>query len=229
MLKLMKLEWKKNNIMKYIRNAVIVTAVLLPFILLTAGELEGDETVFDYGKGMINAGIDLFANMSFMVFTGVMLSAFVISAYENKTMGLMFSYPIRRRRILASKMLAVWIFNFTAMVLCKLVLYGAVVLTKGYTHISAESICFGSTGFYLQILLSSAVMVSVSFLSLPIGLAAGSSKAAIVAAVVIVCLTQGQIGDYTLANHMGFYMVLLALSAAAVFFTLYGVEKRDVA
>ena len=32
MMKLIRLEWKKNDILKYIRNAVITTAALLVFI-----------------------------------------------------------------------------------------------------------------------------------------------------------------------------------------------------
>ena len=36
MLKLIKLEWKKNNIGKYIRNAVIVTLLLCLFIFALA-------------------------------------------------------------------------------------------------------------------------------------------------------------------------------------------------
>ena len=228
MLKLIKLEWKKNNVGKYVRNALITVAVLVPFILAMAGELEGAQTVESYGSGMINASIDLFANMCFMVFTGAMLSAFIVGAYENRTMGLMFSYPIRRWKILVSKMLAVWIFNFAAVIVCKLVLYGAVVLTKSYTHVTADSIRLTDPFFYVQMLVGSAVMVSVSFLALPVGLMARSSKAAVIASVVVVCFTQGQIGHYTLVNNIGFHALLLALWAVAVFLTLRGVETRDV-
>ena len=184
MLKLIKLEWKKNNVGKYVRNALITVAVLVPFILAMAGELEGAQTVE--------------------------------------------SYPIKRQRILAAQMLAVWIFNFAAVIVCKLVLYGAVVLTKSYTHVTADSIRLTDPFFYVQMLVGSAVMVSVSFLALPVGLMARSSKAAVIASVVVVCFTQGQIGQYTLVNNIGFHALLLALWAVAVFLTLRGVETRDV-
>ena len=54
--------------------------------------------------------------MAFLIFTGVMLSAYIVNAYKNKTMNLMFLYPIKRQKILISQMLAVWIFNFVALV-----------------------------------------------------------------------------------------------------------------
>ena len=48
MMKLIRLERKKNNILKSIRNAAITTAVLLVFMLMTARELETQETVEKY-------------------------------------------------------------------------------------------------------------------------------------------------------------------------------------
>lgn len=117
MIKLIKLEWKKNQIGKYIRNAVILTALLCLFIFAMdfLGIANDPETgVPDTAPGMnnISSTIELFSSMAFLVFTGVMLSSFIVSAYKNKTMNLMFSYPVKRQKILVSQMLAVWIFNF---------------------------------------------------------------------------------------------------------------------
>ncbi|MDE7476406.1 MAG: ABC transporter permease, partial [Lachnospiraceae bacterium] len=119
MIKLIKLEWKKNNIWKYVRNAMITTVILMLFIVAMAGELEASDTVQLYGKSMLSTAADLFVHMAYIVFTGIMLAAFIVGAYEKKTINLMFSYPIKRKKILLSKMAAVWIFNFTAMVISK--------------------------------------------------------------------------------------------------------------
>ena len=102
MLKLIKLEWKKNNIGKYVRNAVILAAVLCLFMFALAylGIANDPDTgVPDAapGNNTISSPIELFTSMSFLVFTSVMLSSFIVSAYKNKTMNLMFSYPIKRQ------------------------------------------------------------------------------------------------------------------------------------
>ena len=99
MLKLIKLEWKKNNIGKYIRNAVILAIILCTFLFALAylGIANDPDTgVPDaaLGNEMISSSIELFTGMSFLVFTGVMLASFIVTAYKNKTMNLMFSYPI---------------------------------------------------------------------------------------------------------------------------------------
>ena len=63
MLNLIRLEWKKNNIGKYIRNAAIMTFVLLFFILLMAGELDADTSMEAYNGSVVNTTVDLFTHM----------------------------------------------------------------------------------------------------------------------------------------------------------------------
>lgn len=228
MIKLIKLEWQTHNIGKYIRNAAITTSVLLIFVMAMAGEFNADETVALYGKSMLNASVELFTHMSYIIFTGTMLSSFIVTAYENRTITLMFSYPIKRQRILLSKILAVWIFNYAALVLSKFLLYAVLLLTKSHTHITAESIRLNDAAFYIEIFLSSAAMVSISCLALPIGLKMKSSRAVIITSVLITCLTQGNIGALTLTNNVPFYAALLLLSFMAIFLSIHRAEVKDV-
>lgn len=227
MLKLIRMEWKTNRIGKYIRNAVILTASLLAFSMLVGAELDRDVPPI-YGKSMLIAGVDLFSHMGYIIFTGVMLAVFITGAYENRTINLLFSYPIKRRKILAAKLLAVWIFNYAAMVLSKLAIYAGLFLTSPYTGISVGDIRLGEASFYLNILISSAVMVSISFVALLIGTWMHSSKSVIVASVILTFFTQGNIGEFTLIGSIPFYIVLMLLSVAAVVLLLADVEKRDV-
>ncbi len=228
MLKLIRLEWKKNNIIKYVRNVFIMVFVLLSLILATAGELASKEVGTAYGKSMLKAGVEMFTNMSFIVFTSTMLASFIVGAYKNKTMNLMFSYPINRKKILLSQMLAVWIFNFTALVLTKILFYAVLATVRGFADMAASGIVLNSGMFYAEIFVNSGVMVSVSFIALLAGLKMKSSKAAIIAGVIIVILTQGNIGQYTLADNVPFLMILMFLSAVSVFLSLYRLETRDV-
>ena len=228
MLKLIKLERKKNNIFKYIRNAVITTAIIIFFIVIMAGELETGDTVQIYGKSMLTTATELFVHMAYIVFTGVMLAVFIVGAYEKKTMNLMFSYPINRKRILLSEMAAVWIFNYIAMVVSKLLIYVVLILTRSFTGISMTGISFGELSFWLNVLLSSAAMVSVSYISLPIGLKMKSSKATIVSSVVIVCFTQGNIGSATLVNNIPFFVVLFVIAIVSVYLSICNVETKDL-
>ena len=241
MLKLIRLEWKKNNVRKSVLAAVIMTVILCFLIVCTSGELISTATVKMYdsstgsgvgtntvsvgetelnGENIFEATVQIFTHMSYIIFTGVMIAGYIVGAYEKKTMNLMFSYPINRKKIILSKILAVWIFNAAALIVSKIVI--------PVVKIPAEQIPAVSTAFWLKLFLSSAAMVSIAFIALPVGLMFRSSKAAIVAAVIIVCFSQGNIGAYTLADSVPFYMILFALAAVSVILSVCPVERKDV-
>lgn len=234
MLKLIKLEWKKNNIGKYVRNAIILAGLLGLFIFALAflGIANDPDTgVPDAAPGndIISAPIELFTSMSFLVFTSVMLSSFIVSAYKNKTMNLMFSYPIKRQKILASQMLAVWIFNFAALTLTKIMIYGCVFIGSKFM-VSAFPLDFNMAdfSFYVQIVLKSVVIVTMSFIALFIGLAMKSSKATIIASFLLIFLTQANIGDFTMANNRIFPIVLTLISFVFAVLSVYNAENKDL-
>ena len=228
MLKLIKLEWKKNNIGKYVRNAVILAGLLCLFIFALAylGIANDPDTgVPDAAPGneMISSSIELFTSMSFLIFT------FIVTAYKNRTMNLMFSYPIRRQKILVSQMLAVWIFNFIALVVTKVLIYGC-VLAGSHFMTSAFPLDFNmaSLSFYVQLILKSVVIVSMSFIALFIGLAMKSSKATIISSFLLIFLTQANIGDFTMKNNLIFPMILTFVSLIFAVLSVYNVETKDL-
>lgn len=234
MLKLIKLEWKKNNIGRYMRNAVILAAVLCLFMFALAylGIANDPDTGIPDaapGNNTMSAPIELFTNMSFSIFTGVMLASFIVSAYKNKTMNLMFSYPIKRQKILVSQMLAVWIINFVALVFTKLLLYGCILLGSHFM-VSSFPLDFNmaSLGFYIQLLIKSVVIVTMSFIALFIGMAMKSSKATIISSFLLILLTQGSIGDLTMANNAVFQVILTLISLVFAFLSISGAETKDL-
>ena len=234
LLKLVKLEYRKNNISKYVRNAVILAFLLTVFILALAflgiandpdtGKLDAAP-----GNNVLSAPVELFTSMAFLIFTSVMLSSFIVSAYKNKTMNLMFTYPIKRQKILASQMLAVWIFNFAALTLTYLVIYLCAAVGAHFRETSfLLDYNIVSVTFYVQLLVKSAVIVSMSFIALFIGLAMKSSKAAIVTSFLLIFLTQANVGDYTMADSTVLPAVLIVVSLGFAFLSVCSAEKKDL-
>ncbi len=234
MLKLIKLEWKKNNIGKYAGNAVILAAVLCLFMFALAylGIANDPDTGIPDaapGNNTISSPIELFTSMSFLVFTSVMLSSFIVSAYKNKTMNLMFSYPIKRQKILISQMLAVWIFNFAALVLTKLLLYGCILLGSRFMVPSFPlDFNMAGMGFYIQLLVKSAVIITISFIALFIGMAMKSSKATIISSFLLIILTQANVGGLTMADNTVFPVILTIISLVFAFLSICGAETKDL-
>ena len=167
--------------------------------------------------------------MAFLIYTSVMLASFIVSAYKNKTMNLMFSYPIKRQKILASQMIAVWTFNFVALILTKLAIYMCVFFGAKFMQSSfAVDFSIGSLSFYIQLILKSVVIVSMSFIALFVGMALKSSKATIVTSFLLIFLTQANIGDFTMAGNAVFPIILTAISLLFAALSIINVESKDL-
>lgn len=234
MFKLIQLEWKKNHISKYIRNAIILAVILCIFFFAQAflGIARDSETgVPDWAEGydVLSLQIELVTNTSFLIFTSVMLATFIVTAYKNKTMNLMFSYPIKRQKIIVSQMLAVWIFNVAALITTKLLIY-SVILFFSKSMRSDFGIDFNllSLSFYIQIILKSIVTVTISYISLYVGLFMKSSKATIVTSFLLILLTQATIGNFTLADNAVFPGILMLISISFAYLSVRHVEEKDL-
>ena len=233
MLKLIKLEWKKNNIGMCIKGAIIMAFLLGLFVFALAfwGIANDPDGTLDaaQGKDVISAPVELFTSMAFLIYTSVMLASFIVSAYKNKTMNLMFTYPIKRQKILASQMIAVWSFNFIALILTKLAIYLCVFMGSKFLQSSfVIDFSIGSLSFYVQLILKSVVIISMSFIALFVGMALKSSKATIITSFLLIFLTQANVGDFTMANNAVFPVILTIISFGFVVLSIYNVESKDL-
>ena len=126
-------------------------------------------------------------------------------------------------------MIAVWLFNFFALTLTKLLIYSCIFLSSKRMQ-SSFLIDFdmGSLSFYLQLLMKSVVIVSMSFIALFIGMMLQSSKATIVSSFLLIFLTQANIGDFSLAGNWAVPLVLIAASFGFAALSICHAETRDL-
>lgn len=86
----------------------------------------------------------------------------------------------------------------------------------------------GSLSVYIQLLLKSFVIVSMSFIALFIGMKMKSSKAAIIASFILIFLTQANIGDFSLAGNMVFPVILTVVSFLFAVLSVLNAETKDL-
>lgn len=229
MLKLIRLEWKKHTVWKYIRNAAITTASIVAILLLMSSDATTGELALGTGKSVIHAVTELYFNMAFLVFTGAMLASFIVSEYENKLINLMFSYPIKRKKVLLAKVLSVCIFNFLALVLSKAIAYAALLLANFEAAESIDILSFTALG---SSLLSGIFSVCGGCIVLLIGMKMKSARATLIAAfvlmLVVMGITQGNVLPYTSINGIIGYVIQIAGAWIAVFWAIRGAETEDV-
>lgn len=217
MMKLIKLEWMKNNTGKYILKVALLTVVISIFMLSLAflGIANDPDGTLDAAPGAegISMAVELFANMAYLLLTSSMFGSFIIDSYKNRTMELMYTYPIRRQKILAAQVLAVWLFCFTALVVTKLLVYAAVAAGAGFLRSSfVIDVHLGSLPFWLNLVMRSFVTVSLGFICLFTGLAMKSSRVALITAFLLFFITQGNVGDFSMAGNRVFLLALTVVS-----------------
>lgn len=228
MAEMIKLEWKKNNIKKYMRNAAVMSGAIIVLLFAAIGQMRTGGKIDLRNEHVFCVSVELFTNMSYIIFASVMMASFIISEYNNKTIFIMFSYPIKRKKILLAQMLSVWTFNVAALIITKLLAYVVFSFVNRFIDVDMRGISFSRFSFYFQIIVSSIMMISICFIALLIGVKMKSSKATIVSSVILVCLTQGNIGAYTLVDNFAFYIILFIISIISVFLTIYNIDKVDL-
>lgn len=234
MLKLISLEYRKNNITKYIRNALIlsgiITVFLFGFVYLGIAN-DRDTGVPDVAAGGtgVMATVELITGIAYMIFATVMHSSFIISSYKNHTMNLMFSYPIKRKQILISQMAAVWIFSFIALLVTKLFVCILIYVCGNFMSPSFTiDYSLFSLNFYLILILKSVMTISISLIALFIGLLFKSSKAAIVSSFLLIILMQGNVGGVTMANSVVLPILLTIISFLFAYLSTQRIETKDI-
>ena len=233
--KLIKLEWEKYEIGKYIRNAAILIVLLVIFnYAMTFLGIANDPDTGVPDMAISNMGVstnvELLTDITFLIFAAAMHATFIIGAYKNKTMNLMFLYPLNRKKIMAAKMLAVCIFCFAGIVIAKMACYG--VSNLGFMMGQKASFPMDynmlSVSFYIQLLIRSAATISISLLALLIGMIAKSSKVTVISSFLLIILMQGNVGGATLKDNLAVPIVLMAISVLAAILIVQRVEKKDV-
>ncbi len=92
----------------------------------------------------------------------------------------------------------------------------------------AVDFSIGSLSFYIQLILKSVVIVSMSFIALFVGMALKSSKATIVTSFLLIFFTQANIGDFTMAGNAVFPIILTAISLLFAALSIVNVESKDL-
>lgn len=114
MLKLLRLEWKKNRMAGYFKGLIICIIGIFVAVTLMAMGPEGDKVFLNYTDFMSLTNILI--RIVFIIFSSVILSRLVIDEYKNKTIQLLFSYPLKRKKIIVSKLLLVFSFCFMSII-----------------------------------------------------------------------------------------------------------------
>ncbi len=122
MLNLIKLEIKKFKLKDTIKGVIIANIILLSImcIMLWQTKIGSEIPVKDFGELLLMS--DTLIRATFIIYASTILSKLVIEEFKNKTINLMFTYPISRRKILVAKLFTVSAFTFLCIIFSNIVI-----------------------------------------------------------------------------------------------------------
>lgn len=228
MLKLIRLELRKNKISLFKGSLIAVLAIILFMLLVVFTEIDDAGDFATYAD--VFDGVHIFVKVVFMVFGSVLISKLVIDEYKNNTIDLLFMYPIPRKKLMAAKLLIVSLFMLVTIFVSNVVVGAAMALFNHYfvEAISGE-LTAGLIGEQLTMSASDAVYsAGIGLIPLFFGMRKKSVPVTIVSGVLIAGVLSSNFGSFRLGNQVGVSLFLGLAGVAIAYLSIRKIETQDV-
>ena len=150
-----------------------------------------------------------------IVWESVLISVFVIEEYRNKTIGLLFTYPVSRTKLIMAKLFLIFGISFLFHVLSNIFQYASIFLAaKCFDFVTF------SVGNILVQIVTTISAVLLGLLPLYVGMIKKSTIATVVSSIVIVAIA---------SNSQGSSAGLLSIPVAAIIFGIVGIIFSAIA
>jgi len=229
MLNLIRLELKKMKIGWYFKSAVWINlAITALTVAIGVVEDQGKAGPFPTLNEVFIV-IGALVRGSFIVMAAVLMGKFVIEEYKNKTIFVLFTYPISRKKLIAAKLLLICGLTFAAIVVSNLLTVSLFfVMNSFYTIVPGELTEELIMQNLASILTFALAATGTSLLPLYFGMRKQSVSAAIVSSVVIVMLISAHNPVFSVASIVYFPLALAAVGVLFAVWSIRNIEKVDV-
>ena len=221
-LNLIKLEYKKAKISVKsvaITNLILVT-LLMSIVYISKGT---DElSIYDYNTMFECDGVMVRAVC--LVFTAVIISRVMISEYTTKTINIMFMYPIKRMKIMVSKVFLILSFSFLSMFLSTIFVNICMYTINKFIYIFDERLTLEiiSKGL-IDNFIFSLIFSFISLIPMFVGMKKKSTVATIVTSVIVLSiLGNGVQESIIITTAMG------VIGIIASYLSIRNVENADL-
>ena len=229
MIKLINLEIRKFKLMNYGKGVLGANLGFILFISIVyfLNKVE-EEIPFDNFE-MATTIIGAVVSATFIIFASVILAKLVIDEYKNKSIDLMFTYPISRKKIMTAKLIIVIVFTFTTVLFSTLFLQGLVYIMDVTFDILPGDLTIQDfiqsvwKSFFIAL-----AAAGLSLIPLLFGMLRKSSSATIVSSIFLVTLTSSVSNNFTFFSVMTVSFLLALLGIIIGWLSIRNVEQTDL-
>ncbi|EON71258.1 ABC transporter permease [Lysinibacillus sphaericus] len=233
MLKLMRLEWNKNCLSSYFKGLAMCTIGIFAAVALMALGSKGEaEQMFpDYAEFMSLTNILI--RIVFIIFSSVILSRLVIDEYKGNTIQTLFTYPVKRKKIIQAKLSIVFGFCFLSIISATLIINLFIYLLNPMMGLFETPVEIHEMVAAVPSIFISAFMIAgVSLIPLYFGMRKKSTATTITSAVFIGFLINATVSNggspTSLFQFIAVPIVFCLLGLIIGFLSYHKVDKIDV-
>lgn len=230
MLNLIKLEIKKFKLKDIIKGVSIANIIVISILTIILFGAKNEQDIPFKNLGEFLSLSDTIVRAIFIIYASTLLSKLIIDEFNNKTINLMFVYPINRKKILISKLLIVAAFTFVTVIFSNIVV---ALILNGIN----EYANFLPSGLTLSVLINTGVHIfinaiaaaGIALIPLFFGMRKKSTRATIVSAVILVslvCSNNG--GKLALTSILPISISLGLIGLSVAYFTIRNIETIDI-
>ncbi|EJQ36236.1 hypothetical protein IEC_03706 [Bacillus toyonensis] len=228
MLRLMKLEMKKFKLGWYVRRAIIANIAILALLIFTSivSQIEGDPEMRDPQMVLLMAST--LVRATFIIFGSVLIARLIIGEYKNKTILLMFSYPINRKKMMISKLVITAILTFITVIVSNILVVGVFFGIDSYFSILPNSFTIDQLKQEGINLVPLAVATAgISLIPLYFGMRKRSVPTTIVSSLIVVSIAMNST-TFSVATFLPLQLALVTIGVAIAYYGIKNIEKEDI-
>lgn len=215
--RLMKLELKKVHFGKYILLSALMIVLSMYFVFVALYDSSGTARTYDNTFRTVEM---IFAFV-FIIFFAVLVSALVISEYNNRTILLMFTYPVDKKKVILSKLLVVTLFITASMIVgyvfCALFIVG---IDRRFDLLEGEFTVAVFRNWIIQAAVTLLVFDCLGLWTFAAGMVKKSVTVTIVSSMVFIFLRQIVItASENQRESIGVVLVTVGITAAVMWYT----------
>lgn len=228
MLNLMKLEVKKYKISGNVVAGFIATFIMM-IVIIIINFLEGDKDLVLTSYEEVIGAINIVVSATFMIFAAVLIAKFIIHEYRDKTITVLFMYPIARKKLIIAKLLVIWVFTFAFGLISKIVIFSSFYTFNHYAHLFEQELTTSFLWRYGTDLLVNTVMMScISLIPLYFGMRKKSVTATIVSSLIISMLLYSNTSIFSIGFTLSSIIIVLTIvSMLGIFIAYHAIRHID--
>lgn len=228
MLHLLKLEMKKFNLGWYVKGAIIANIVLTTIMCLVIyiAQSEGDLLISTYQDIYVMIGASVRA--TFIVFASVLIAKLVIEEYKNRTILIMFTYPVSRKKLIASKLILIAVLTLITMMLTNIVVVGLFSIINSYFPIVPFTITTNQfIGEVINIVPFAIASTGISLIPLYFGMRNHSVPATIGSSLLVVAIACSYNPEISLVSFIPLQLGLAVVGVIIAYLGIRNIENED--